>query len=107
MKVLTRELDALDAAMIALERVGKRGRASHPQRVCRVFEPLAVQGSESGRAEVLRRGQVAFVGRPGTQFGQAFPLGEKPLENLNVRGFAAPAAAAAASVVDVVAVAVI
>jgi hypothetical protein len=56
MKVLARELDALDAAMIALERVGKRGRASHPQRVCLVFEPVAVQGSESGRAEVLRRG---------------------------------------------------
>jgi hypothetical protein len=44
MEVLTRELDALDAAMIAIERIGKRGRASHPQRVCRVFEPLAVQG---------------------------------------------------------------
>src|SRR5688500_10668000 len=87
MKVLTRELDALDAAMIALERVGKRGGASHPQRVGRVFEPLAVQGSESGRAEVLRRGQVAVVRRPGTRFGQACPLGEKPFENLNVRGF--------------------
>lgn len=30
MKVLTRELDALDAAMIAIERIGKRGRASYP-----------------------------------------------------------------------------
>ena len=87
MEVLTRELDTLNAAMIALERVAKRGRASHPQRVGGVFEPLAVQGSESGRAEVLRRGQVAFVRRPGTRFGQASPLREKPFENLNVRGF--------------------
>jgi hypothetical protein len=30
MKVLTREFDALDAPMIAIERVGKGGRASHP-----------------------------------------------------------------------------
>ncbi len=30
MKVLTRELDALDPAMIAIERIAKRGRASHP-----------------------------------------------------------------------------
>jgi hypothetical protein len=30
MKVLTPELDALNAAMIAIERVGKRSRASHP-----------------------------------------------------------------------------
>ena len=30
MKVLPRELYALDAPMIAIERVGKRGRASHP-----------------------------------------------------------------------------
>jgi hypothetical protein len=30
MEVLTREFDALDAPMIAIERVGKRGRPSHP-----------------------------------------------------------------------------
>jgi hypothetical protein len=59
MKVLTRKVDALDAPMIAIERVGKRGRAGHPQRVGRVFEPLAVQGSEPGRAEVLGCLQVA------------------------------------------------
>ena len=74
MKVLARELDALDAAVVALERVGKRGRASHPERVGRVFEPLPVQGSELGRAEVLRGGQVAFVGGSGARFGQAFPF---------------------------------
>jgi hypothetical protein len=30
MKVLPRELYALDAPVIAIKRVGKRGRASHP-----------------------------------------------------------------------------
>ena len=85
MKVLTRELDALDAAVIAIERIGKGGRASHPESVSRVFKPLAVERSESGRAEALRRLQVALVSRSGTRFGQAFPLGEKPLEDLNVR----------------------
>ena len=48
MKVLTRELDALNAAVIAIERVRERGRTSHPQGVGGVFEPLAVQGSEPG-----------------------------------------------------------
>src|SRR6516162_6924516 len=86
MEVLTRELDALNAAMIAIERVGKGGRTSHPQGVRGVFEPLAVQGSEAGRAEALGRPQVALVSRRGTRFGQAFPLREKPLQNLNVRG---------------------
>jgi hypothetical protein len=42
MKVLPRELDALDAAMVAIERVGKRGRPRHPEGVGRVFEPLVV-----------------------------------------------------------------
>ena len=74
MKVSTRELDALDAAMIAIERVGKRGRAGHPERVGRVFEPLA-QGSEPGRAEALRCLQVALVSRRGARFGEAFRSG--------------------------------
>ncbi len=87
MKVLTRELDAFDPAMIAIERVGQRCRASHPQSVGRVFEPLAVQRSEPGRSEVLRGCQIALVSRAGTGFGEAFPLREKPLKNLNVRGF--------------------
>ena len=86
MEVLTRELDTLNAAMIAIERVGKRGRTSHPQGVRGVFEPLAIQGSEPRRAEVLGRPQIALVRRRGTRFGQALPLREKPLENLNVRG---------------------
>jgi hypothetical protein len=80
MKVLPRELDALDAAVVAIEGVGKRGRAGHPEGVGGVFEPLAVQGSEPGRAEVLGRLQVTLVRRRGTRFGQAFPLREKPFE---------------------------
>jgi hypothetical protein len=86
MKVLPRELDALEATMIASERVGKRVRTGYPQGVGRVFEPLAVQSSESGRAEVLGRPQVALVPRRGTRFGQAFPLSEKPLENRTFAG---------------------
>ena len=85
MKVLARELDALDAAVIAIERVGKRGRAGHPEGVGRVFEPLAVEGSEPGRANALLRLQVSLVSRRGAPFGEAFPLREQPLENLNVR----------------------
>ena len=85
MKVLPRELDAFDAAVIATGRVGKRGRAGHQEGVGGVFEPLAVQGSEPGRAEVLGRPEVTLVRRRGTRLGQAFPLREKPLENLNVR----------------------
>jgi hypothetical protein len=42
MKVLPRELYALNPPMIAIERVGKRGRACHPEGVGRVFEPLVV-----------------------------------------------------------------
>jgi hypothetical protein len=86
MKVLPRELDALDAAMITIERVGKGGRAGHPEGVGRVFEPLAVQRSEPGRAEALRRLQVSLGSRRGARFGEALPLREEPLENLNVRG---------------------
>jgi hypothetical protein len=48
MKVLPRELDALDAAVIAIERVGKRGRAGHPESVGGVFEPLAVRALNCG-----------------------------------------------------------
>ena len=85
MKILPRELDALDAAVIAIERVGKRGRAGHPEGVGRVFEPLAVQRSEPGRAKALRRLQVSLVSRRGARFGEAFPLRKQPLENLNIR----------------------
>ena len=50
-----------EVVLIAIERVGKRGRAGHPEGVGRVFEPLAVEGSEPGRAKALRRLQVSLV----------------------------------------------
>ena len=71
MEILPRELDAHNAAMIAIERVGKRGRAGHPEGVGGVFKPPAVQGSESGCAEALRGPPVALVSRPSARFGEA------------------------------------
>ena len=50
-----------------------------------LLEPLSVEGSELRRAEVLRCAQEARVHGPGARFGQPFPFGEKPLQDLNVR----------------------
>jgi hypothetical protein len=85
MQVLARELNALDAAMIAFEGVGKRVRAGHPERVRRVLQPLSVEGSEFGGVEVLRGAQVSLVRGSGSGFGEPLPFGEKPLQDLDVR----------------------
>jgi hypothetical protein len=74
-----------DHSRATIERVGNRGRPGHPEGVRRVFEPLAVQRSEPGRAEALRRLQVTLVSPRDARFGEAFPLREQPLEDLNVR----------------------
>ena len=57
----------------------------HPERVRRILEPLPVEGSEPGRAEVLRGLQVLLVRGSGVRLGEPFPFG-KPLQDLNVRG---------------------
>ena len=76
MEVLACELDAFDTPVAAFQGVGNRVRARHPERVDRVFEPLPVQGSELGRAEILRGDQVPLARRSGSGLGEPFPFGE-------------------------------
>jgi hypothetical protein len=77
MEVLPRQLDAFDTSVIAVEGVGDRLRARHPQGVRRIVQPLSVEGAKPGRTEGDRRFQVALTRRPNARLGQPPPLSEE------------------------------
>ena len=89
MKVLTRQLDALDASVFSFHRVAEDGAPCNPEGVRRVLEPLPVEGLEPGSPEAFRCGQVAVVAPSAVSLGEALPLGEQPLQDLDVGGFEA------------------
>ena len=84
MKVLARQFDALDPSVLAFDGVGEDVAPCHPEGVRRVVEPLPVEGPEPGSAEGSRCGQVTVVGRRRRSLGEALPLGEQPLQDLDV-----------------------
>ena len=89
MKVLARELDALDASVLSFHRVAEDVASCNPEGVRRVLEPLPVEGPEPGSAEAFRCGQVTVVAPSAVSLGEALPLGEQPLQDLDVGGFEA------------------
>ena len=89
MKVLARELDALDASVLSFHRVAEDVASCNPEGVRRVLEPLPVEGPEPGSPEAFRCGQVTVVAPSAVSLGEALPLGEQPLQDLDVGGFEA------------------
>ena len=85
MQVLSRELDALNASVFAVDGVGHDRGTGHPERVPGIVQPLSVEGSNLGVRKALRGVEVAVIRRRGARFGEPLPFGEQPLQRLHDR----------------------
>ena len=70
MQVLPRQLDALDPAVLAVDRLSQDRRPGHPQRVPGIVKPLSVEGSKAREAVGAGGLEVAGVRRRGARIGE-------------------------------------